>query len=110
MPSGPMPNRAVLFYWRSDFACAFPSIGQEDKGAYEERTKNIFRIDFIKMRVHIFKRRNMSEILPYPENNEALLQELVLRLAIIPGNPRTRDPKLLVRQIPEDLPFSLALP
>jgi hypothetical protein len=52
----------------------------------------------------------MSEILPYSENNEVLLQELVLRLAIIPGDPRTRDPKLLIRQIPEDLPFSLPLP
>jgi hypothetical protein len=43
-------------------------------------------------------------------NNDALLQELALRLLASSGDLLTRDPKLLVGQIPPDLPFGLPLP
>lgn len=43
-------------------------------------------------------------------DNEALLQELVLRLLTYPGDPRTQNPRLLVGQLPEALPFDLPLP
>lgn len=52
----------------------------------------------------------MGELPSHSENNEALLRELVLRFATFLGDPRMRDPQLLVGQVPADLPFSFALP
>jgi hypothetical protein len=43
-------------------------------------------------------------------DNEALLQELVLRLLTHPADPRTQNPRLLVGQLPDALPVELPLP
>lgn len=44
------------------------------------------------------------------ESHEAMLRELVLRVAAIPGDPGAYDQQLLVGQLPEDLPVPLPLP
>ncbi|HEY7350533.1 MAG TPA: hypothetical protein VH599_19650 [Ktedonobacterales bacterium] len=45
-----------------------------------------------------------------PENREALLQELALRLTTSPFDPRTQNPQLFVGRLPENLPFELPIP
>lgn len=49
----------------------------------------------------------MNELPPNRSDNEALLQELALRLFASPGDLWTRDPKLLIGQLPPNLPFPL---
>ncbi len=45
-----------------------------------------------------------------PESREALLQELALRLATSPFDPRPRGPQLFVGQLPDTLPFDVPIP
>lgn len=45
-----------------------------------------------------------------PATNEALLQELALRLSTSPGDPRISDPQLLVGQLPGNLLVEIPLP
>ncbi len=52
----------------------------------------------------------MNEIPSNPSNNEALLQELALRLLTSPWDPHMHEPQLLVGQIPVGLPVDLPLP
>jgi hypothetical protein len=52
----------------------------------------------------------MDENISPTPMNEAMLQDLVLRLAIFPGDPRVENPQLLIGQLPQALPFELPLP
>jgi hypothetical protein len=52
----------------------------------------------------------MDETTAQGGGNEVLLQELVLRLLAHPADPRTQNPRLLIGQLPDTLPFDLPLP
>ncbi len=52
----------------------------------------------------------MSESTSNSENNEALLQELALRLLIQPFESRPQNPQLLVGRLPENLPVEIPQP
>jgi hypothetical protein len=45
-----------------------------------------------------------------PGEREDLLQELALRLASYPGDPRNEDPQLLVGKLPDKLAISVPMP
>lgn len=45
-----------------------------------------------------------------PTNDrEAILRELVMRLSTFPGDSRVKHPRLLIEQLPENLPFELPI-
>lgn len=43
-------------------------------------------------------------------DREAILREFVMRLSTFPGDPRVNNPRLLLEQMPGNLPFEIPLP